>query len=191
MPDEGKSSDFGDLLSGLAEHLEEQKRDFIHFGPGEDPQEGDLPITVEGIKFFNSGMGRSDYPVGQPVAIRWCSETEKDEETGQELTRFGHYLGDLPVAQFAAFCKRDNTLGCHLRTNPAIFVPSLGRVVWGMESYWGPIEDEEGLKKITDKSISELWYVKALREHTERERQRQAAEAEPEPEIRVTGIQGA
>ena len=194
MPDEKEDSTeeavegLGDFLTGLAKHMEEQENHFIQFHPGE-PQE-DMPISVDKIKFVNGGMGRADYPSGQPVAVRWCSETEKDEE-GQEITRFGYYLGDLPVSQFAAFDKRDNTLGCHMHTNPAIFVPSLGRVVWGMESWWGPIEDEAGLRKITDKSISDLWYVKALKEHTDRERERRAAEEDPEPEPEIRVVSGS
>lgn len=49
-------------------------------------------------------------------------------------------------------------------TNPAIFVPDLNRVVWGMESWWGPIESKEKLHQITDEDISNVWYVKAAKE---------------------------
>lgn len=50
-----------------------------------------------------------------------------------------------------------------IRTNPAIWVPDQNRIVWGMGSWWGIIEKEEDLKKITNQDIENVWYVKALK----------------------------
>ena len=48
--------------------------------------------------------------------------------------------------------------------NPAIYVPELGKVIYGMESWWHAIKDEKELKDITDNDIDNVWYVKALKE---------------------------
>ncbi len=154
-------------FAGLSENLAEREKNITGFAPGMDPEEGDLPITVEKIRFLRPRESGLQNP-GQPVAVRWCGETEKGED-GQQITRFGYYLGDLPRSPMAAYDKRDSMLSVYMHANPAIFVPSLSRVVWGMESWWGPIENEEALKKITDKSISEVWYVKALKAFMERD----------------------
>ena len=44
--------------------------------------------------------------------------------------------------------------------NPAIFVPELGKIIFGMESWWGRIKSEEELKDITDGDIENVWHVK-------------------------------
>jgi hypothetical protein len=46
--------------------------------------------------------------------------------------------------------------------NPAIWVPDLKRIVFGMESWWGVIDNPDDLKQITDADIQNVWYVKAL-----------------------------
>ena len=48
--------------------------------------------------------------------------------------------------------------------NPAIYVPELGKIIFGMESWWGIIESPEELKDISDDDISNTWYVKLLQE---------------------------
>lgn len=62
--------------------------------------------------------------------------------------------------------EENNTLLIHPSNhNPAIFVPELGRIVYGMESWWGHIESEEDLQRvITDEDIENTWYVKMFRE---------------------------
>ena len=51
--------------------------------------------------------------------------------------------------------------------NPAIFVPELKRIVWGMESWWGAVKSEDELKEITDEDIDNVWYVKLLKSQME------------------------
>lgn len=54
-------------------------------------------------------------------------------------------------------------LNCSTTGNPAIFVPELGKIIFGMESWWGRIKSEEELKDITDGDIENVWYVKMLK----------------------------
>jgi hypothetical protein len=49
------------------------------------------------------------------------------------------------------------------------YVPDLDRVVWGYESWWGVIKGPEELKEITDEDIQNVWYVKAMKQMSERE----------------------
>ena len=51
-------------------------------------------------------------------------------------------------------------------SNPGIFVFDLSKIIYGMESYWGIIDSEDDLKKITESDINDIWYVKALKELT-------------------------
>lgn len=48
--------------------------------------------------------------------------------------------------------------------NPAIFIPEIGEVIYGAESWWNTIDSEEDLTKITDSEIENTWYVKLLKE---------------------------
>ena len=49
-------------------------------------------------------------------------------------------------------------------TNPAIFIPSLNKIVWGYGSWWGEIASAEKLHQITDSDIQNVWYVRALKQ---------------------------
>lgn len=52
--------------------------------------------------------------------------------------------------------------------NPAFYVPSLKRVVFGCESWWGHIDGPDALKQITDEVIDGVWYVQALKSLSEK-----------------------
>jgi hypothetical protein len=56
-------------------------------------------------------------------------------------------------------------LNLSYHSNPAIFVFELNKIVFGAESWWGVIENEDELKKIkiTQDDIDNVWYVKALK----------------------------
>ena len=41
--------------------------------------------------------------------------------------------------------------------------PEMGEVVYGCESWWAAIENEDDLKEISDLDINSIWYVKALK----------------------------
>lgn len=51
--------------------------------------------------------------------------------------------------------------------NPAIFVPELNKIIWGMECWWSEIESIDKSKAITDKDIENQWYVQLLKSMSE------------------------
>lgn len=95
---------------------------------------------------------------GTPVMIRSCRKEHGDK------TYFGVFLGEVAMSPSVSIDKEGTmhvSLGSH---NPAIFVPELKTVIFGCESWWGEIESEEELAKlITDETINNVWYVKALK----------------------------
>lgn len=90
------------------------------------------------------------------VKIRPCGE-----EYGNK-TYLGWYLGDMAVGVQAYVKEGDLTLLSH--NNPAIFVPELGKVIFGCESWWGNINSPADLADITDADINSVWYVQALKD---------------------------
>lgn len=48
--------------------------------------------------------------------------------------------------------------------SPAMYVPELGKLVYGYESWWSTIESEDQFREITDDDISSQWYVKLFRD---------------------------
>lgn len=96
---------------------------------------------------------------GKPVwvKIRPCAQ-----EYGNK-TYLGYLLGRLAVGM-AAQMGKDGALEIrHSGYNPAIFVPELGKVIHGMESWWAAIKSPEDLQAITDADINSVWYVQALK----------------------------
>jgi len=98
-----------------------------------------------------------DKDCGIPVRIRPCAEEYKGK------TYFGILLGDAALS--VGFSIKDGIVTSSFNFhNPAIFVPELKKIIYGCESWWGPIENEEELKLvITDETIQNVWYVKALK----------------------------
>jgi hypothetical protein len=119
------------------------------------------PIEVSAIKLL--GRSRSEEKVGSWVSVRPCAA-----EHGNK-TYLGVYLGDLLSHGIESYNLNTKEVEILLNTNPAIYVPDLKKVVWGMESWWGIIQSPEGLKKITDADIQNVWYVRALKELSEAE----------------------
>lgn len=70
----------------------------------------------------------------------------------------------MPVGHSISHNSESKELSISFSNNPAIFVFDLNKIVYGMESRWGIIENEEDLKEITNKDINNIWYVKALKE---------------------------
>lgn len=130
---------------------------------GQRGQSMRFPIEVTGIT--QSGdtniMGRSmmGHQPGAWVSVRPCAAGYEDK------TFLGIFLGDLPMGCNASWNRKTGVLevmmGSH---NPAIWVPKLGKVIWGAESFWGEIEGPEGLRKITDEDINATWYARAARD---------------------------
>lgn len=94
---------------------------------------------------------------GYLVTVRPCGEEYKNK------TYLGFYIGD--VAHGASLKTLKKKLQVHFSShNPAIFVPELGKIIYGYESWWGRVKSEKDLKDITDADIMNVWYVKALME---------------------------
>jgi hypothetical protein len=121
----------------------------------------DEPKVVKAVELRGFDVTPSTFgmaPLGSWVAVRPCA----DEYEGK--TYLGISLGDLPSGLSLGYGEKDQKLVLMSRGNPAILIPSKGTVVRGYESWWGVIKTPEDLKQITDDDISNVWYVKALRE---------------------------
>lgn len=129
-----------------------------------DPDEFELladivwPIPVRGVHVWVAPPFMDRCRCGDPVRVRIV---------GEEGTHLGVYLGDFVCSDggaFMAYHKPTEEIRIPLRTNPAIFVPALRRVVWGAESWWAPVKDPDDLERaITDADIAGQPYVQMLR----------------------------
>jgi hypothetical protein len=108
---------------------------------------------------------------GKMVLIRPCGDEYENK------TFIGFYLGD--IATGSSMCIKDDKVVVDFSGhNPAIFVPELGKIIYGYESWWGEIKSEEDFKKITNENIQNVWYVKLLKVMMEKEENaKMAAEA--------------
>ena len=89
------------------------------------------------------------------------------QEEYENKTFVGFLIGEAALG--SSISVKDNKLQLNFSGyNPAIFVPKLGKVVYGMESWWGIVESEEDFKQISDEDIENVWYVKAFRERLEK-----------------------
>ena len=109
---------------------------------------------------------------GKMVSIRPCGHEYNNK------TFIGFYLGDIATGS-SMIVKDDKVVVDFSGYNPAIFVPELGKIIYGYESWWGVIDSEEDFKKITNENIQNVWYVKLLKVMMEKEEAaKMAAEAE-------------
>jgi hypothetical protein len=118
----------------------------------------EYPIEVSKINRSTESYCLEKSYIGRFVSIRPCGEVYKDK------TYLGLYLGDLPIGHHITHHPETKELKVSFDCNPAIFVFDLKKIVYGCESWWGIIENEDDLKKITDQDIDNVWYVKALKE---------------------------
>lgn len=118
----------------------------------------EYPIEVSKINCEKQTYGYEDGDIGGFVSIRPCAEEY------QNKTYLGIYLGDLPISPTVTHNSETKELNVGFMNNPAIFVFDLKRIVYGCESWWGLIENEEDLRQITDADINNVWYVKILKE---------------------------
>lgn len=76
-----------------------------------------------------------------------------------EYNQIGFHIGDAALSSTIGIS--EDKIQCNFSFyNPAIYVPELNTVIYGMESWWGSIKSEEDFKKITDQDIDNTWYVK-------------------------------
>ena len=109
--------------------------------------------TSEDTKLIRKGFSLKQ---GSLVKVRPCGDEYKDK------TYLGFYLGDMATG-FSGKFKEDKLIIEHSGYDPAIFIPEVGKIVFGYESWWGEVKSEEELKDITDDDISNVWYVKIMR----------------------------
>lgn len=144
---------FAGLMATLSEEMEKHRKRYSIM------DEIQWPLEISGVLVRGNmhGTGRTDgCKVGQMVMVRMCDETK--------ATHLGVYLGEFPMQLIHQFDKETKRLEVVPHLNPAMLVPKLGRIVWGCQSFWGPIESEDQLRQVTDAEISDIWYVKALKE---------------------------
>lgn len=114
------------------------------------------PIEVSAVKI--SSLKRSDKEIGSWVSVRPCAEEYANK------TFLGIYLGDLLSSGCESYNIQTKEISVLLNTNPAIYVPDLKKVIWGMESWWGIIDSPEKMRRITDADIENAWYVRAMKD---------------------------
>lgn len=123
------------------------------------PDDFKFPMEISAVE-VRKAITPTFHKPGTPVAIRPC---------GDAKTYFGIYVGDIPINDtIVALQEPSKKLHVLLQTNPAIFVPDLGKIVYGYESWWGNIESEAHMKQITDDTIQQQWYVRAMKAMAER-----------------------
>lgn len=98
---------------------------------------------------------------GTLVKIRPCGDEYKNK------TYIGFYIGN--VALGSSISVTDEKIQLNFSGhNPAIFVPEIGKIIYGCESWWGEIKDEKELSSITDSDIQNVWYVKLFNQMQDR-----------------------
>ncbi|PLS19103.1 hypothetical protein CVD28_01465 [Bacillus sp. M6-12] len=125
----------------------------------------EYPLTIEGIdKPKNKGIepyfGKE---IGTLVKIRPCTEKYGNK------TYLGLLLGDVDLGLMISHNESTNRMEIYRHFNPAIFVPELKEIIYGCESWWGVIENEEQLKEITNQDIDNVWYVQLLKDMNKKE----------------------
>lgn len=119
----------------------------------------ETPVTVKTVRVGGLTQRPADAQRrGSWVAVRPVATAYEGK------TFLGIYLGDLPFGPWqCGYYTKKSELTVIVRTNPCIFVPELGKNIWGYESWWGELSSPEDLKQITDADIENVWYVQALR----------------------------
>jgi len=121
-----------------------------------------FPVEITAIRAEGFGepldgsLFGSAHKPGVFVKVRPCD----DECEGK--TYFGILLGDLAVG-IRTRISEGGVLSVGPSGNPGIWVPALGRIIYGHGSWWGEITDPEDVREITDDTIQNVWYVKALK----------------------------
>lgn len=98
----------------------------------------------------------ADSKKAELVKVRLAGESEK--------THLGFLLHDIGSDLYANYCKETEVLRIVQYSTPPIFVPALGRIVYGAESWWARIQSEADFADITDGDIENQWYVQAWHE---------------------------
>ncbi len=90
------------------------------------------------------------------VRITPCAKEYKGK------TYIGVCVGD--IASGSSVSIKDKEISCNFSFyNPAIFVPDLGKIILGCESWWGKLDNIEDFKEISKDEIEGVWYVKLFK----------------------------
>lgn len=116
----------------------------------------EYPIEVSKINTEDKQVEWREKDKGKFVRIRPCNEKYGNK------TYLGIYLGELHTGSLVRHDPETKELHISSKLNPAIFVFELNEIIFGYESWWGIIKNEEQLKEISDIDIDNVWYVKAL-----------------------------
>ena len=115
----------------------------------------DYPVTITSIEaYFDETHSLRE--CGALAAVRPCGETYDGK------TYLGVLLGDLQRGAHITTGVKEGVLCVLPDMSPAIFVPTLKKIVYGYECWWRRIDTAEYLRQITDDDIGALWYVKAF-----------------------------
>lgn len=157
MSEESKETPLTEMIGKLAEEMKKVEDDYVMLA---DVQ---WPVEVRGVKVWVTPPFLDRCKCGDPVRVRLA---------GESATHVGIFLGHLvlPGDYLIAYHKPKAEFCVPLRTNPAMFVPALRRVVWGAESWWAPVKDAADMERaITDADIEGQPYVQMLRALAEKE----------------------
>ena len=113
------------------------------------------PIAIE--KIDARPIEYNDSNCGKLARVRPC------KDNGENKTFLGFILGSLPVDIHSSLNNTTKVLTLSTTPNPAIFIPSLGKIIFGYESWWSEIESPEELKDIINDEIDSQWYVELLK----------------------------
>jgi len=143
--------EFAEFISALSKKIKEDQKTYLY------EHEIKYPLEISGVKgkITPISKGFAGHNYGTMVAVKPCNDVK---------TFLGMYLGEVPVTFNTRYNKETKELEVVTNNNPAIYVPDLDKIVYGIESWWGVIKNEEQLKDITDEDIDNVWYVKALKE---------------------------
>lgn len=123
----------------------------------------EYPLTINGVN-KPKDTGIRDYyrgGAGTLVKIRPCADEYKHK------TYLGLLLGEIDTGLMVNHSPMSGMLSIYRHYNPAIFVPELKKIIYGMESWWGIIKSEEDLRTITNEDIDKTWYVQLLKNFSE------------------------
>ena len=114
------------------------------------------------LKYDHSDPLFQDSDTGRLVRIRPCDKEYK------EKSFLGFYLGEIAQSIVHLVNPEDNSITAKRSFyNPAIFIPDLGKTIFGGESWWNFIEHPDEAKDlISDEDIKAVWYVQALEKLT-------------------------
>lgn len=131
-----------EVTNDICEKCETFKSKYIEF-----------PLTINGIDAQPIKTDSLHCQTGALVAVQPC------EEEYQGKTFLGFFLGELPLSIIHSFNQETGILCAYSHRNPAMFVPELGKIIWGCASWWSEIKSKEDFKEITDNDIENTWYV--------------------------------